>query len=292
MVQSVFAPNPFHHQGPIRDPEIFFDRERDVKKVLSYLRRGQSVFLVGKEKIGKTSFLHHVSNPEVATRHGLTCQMLLFFYVDCKPLASLDEGARFSRIKAIMETEVAKEDLSLALSLECIACLTAYEWLIQAFSLFQDKHIRAIVQLDDFDELAAAVPLSIGFLSNLRALGDVRMSYLATSRVPLFQLQGRVAENASSPFFNIFRPCDLQPFIRDESRKFLVTRLESVEAAFGDSALDFICDLGRDGPYQLQLSGACAYDVWCKHAGSLREEHFLEIEERFEDESQSVCRGP
>ena len=98
--------NPFYLQGPIQDYELFFNREAYVKKVLRGLRRGQSVSVVGKEKIGKTSLLYYISHPQVAVQHGFESQTGLFFYVDCKRLADLDERDCFRQIKAVIEQTV------------------------------------------------------------------------------------------------------------------------------------------------------------------------------------------
>ena len=70
---------------------MFFNRDADVRKVLTRLRKGQSVSVVGKDKIGKTSLLYFVSDPEVAMRHGFAPQKYLFCYVDCKEWVDLGE---------------------------------------------------------------------------------------------------------------------------------------------------------------------------------------------------------
>jgi hypothetical protein len=285
MARMSFAPNPFHHQGPIRDHELFFGREADVRKVLSRLRRGQSVSVVGEEKIGKTSFLHHISNPQVAAQHGLTSQTHLFFYVPCKRLAVLDESECFRQIRAIVEKTVSTCETRSVLTFENVTSSDAYYWLNQAFSLFERAGIQPIVQLDDFGFLTANTRLSLVFFGNLRALVDVydTLAYLTTSRVRLADLERKAPRIAGSPFFNIFREYELQAFSPGTTRRFLVSRLESVGAVFPNVVVEFISDLSRGEPYRLQLGGACAYDVWFENRGSLCDRHCPEVEKRFYD---------
>ena len=280
--------NPFCHEGPVRDPAHFFDRESDVRGVLRSVRKGQSVSIVGKAKIGKTSFLQHVADPKVVERGGLSPSKCIFFYVDCTRLACLSEDDCFGQIKRIVARTVASLDGGLASALERIPLSMVYDWLEQALSLFEVEDIRPIVQLDDFDRLATNSRLSISFYQSLRALTEQNdaMLYLVTSRLPLIEMdyvESRLTL-VGSPFFNIFKRWDLQPFSPGESRDFLAVRLRSVGAAFPEFILESICNWSRGEPYRLQLAGACAYDVWCEHGCRLCEEHWGEIERRFSDE--------
>jgi len=282
--------NPFHHQDPIRDRDAFFNRDADVRKVLTWLRKGQSVSVVGKEKIGKTSLLYFVSNPEVAMQHGFAAQKYLFCYVGCKQLADLNEDDCFGKLKAVVEEALLAWEACPVLPPDGIACPGARFWLDQTLLLFDQAGIRLIVQLDDFDWLTGNERLSLRCLDNLRALSEAHgtMAYLTTSRVPLVDLQGELPDIAGSPFFDIFLEHEIQAFTSDETRRFLVTRLESVGAVLPDGVLEFICGLSRGEPHRLQLAGACAYDVWCENGCRLCEEHCGEVKERFGRELQSA----
>jgi hypothetical protein len=285
MAPMAFAPNPFDHQIPIRDHRLFFDRDSDVRKVLTRLQKGQSVSVVGKEKIGKTSLLHYVSTPQVATRHSFVPHMHFFFYVDCKLLADLGEDGCFRHIKAIVGKTVSTGKVPSAPALNSIASSKAYHWLEQAFFLFETQNIQPILQLDNFDWLATNARLGRRFFDNLRALSDAydTLAFLTTSRVPLVDLEREIPRITGSPFFNIFRKFELQPFSPYETRRFLEKRLNSAGAVFRESVLEFLSDLSQGEPCRLQLAGSCAYDVWCENACSLSEEHCGEIERRFSD---------
>ena len=61
--------NPFS-LDPVESSEHFFGRERVTRQVLGLLDKRQNVSIVGGDKIGKTSFLYHVADPEVRAHHG------------------------------------------------------------------------------------------------------------------------------------------------------------------------------------------------------------------------------
>jgi hypothetical protein len=269
---------------------MFFNRDADVRKVLTRLRKGQSVSVVGKEKIGKTSLLYFVSDPEVAMQHGFASQKYLFCYVDCKEWADLSEDGCFGRLKAAVEEAILTWEACPVVPPDDAAYPEAHFWLDQTLLLFDQVGAQLVVQLDDFDRLANNERLSLRWLDNLRALSEASgtMTYLVTSRVPLADLQGELSHIAGSPFFGIFWEHEIQAFTSDEARRFLVTRLESVGVVFPDCILTFICGLSRGEPHRLQLAGACAYDVWRENGCCLCEEHCGEIEERFGRELQSA----
>ena len=87
--------NPFFHRGPIRDPDYFYNRSKEVKRVLEMLGKGQSVSVIGPRKIGKTSLLFNISQPQVMRRHGLDLSHHLFVYFNCEGLSNLDREALY-----------------------------------------------------------------------------------------------------------------------------------------------------------------------------------------------------
>lgn len=277
------ASSPFHYRTPIRDCKLFFGRGYNTKRVLSRLRKGQSVSLVGKRRIGKTSFLYYISSPDMAEMHSKLFETYLFFYIDCDKLTGLSEDDCFRRIKAIVKKTISVWNMGSLVDLEAVTSVDAYYWLDQAFSLLEEKDIRPIIELDDFEGLAANRNLGLIFLGNLRALTSTHetLAYVTTSQRPLAGLVRRYSWIAGSPFPNIFRQYELRPFSRDESWAFLERRLRLVGIGFPEGVLDFLCGLGEGEPYRLQLAGACAYDVWCGNGGSIDERHCVGVKERF-----------
>ncbi len=78
--------NPYISRGPVRTPDMFFGRSRELNEIAAFLRGNQSVSIVGPRKIGKTSLLFHLMRPEVWPGLGLEADNL-FVYLDCEVLA-------------------------------------------------------------------------------------------------------------------------------------------------------------------------------------------------------------
>ena len=295
MASTAKDQNPFHPQDPILCRDDFFNRDAGVRSVLVRLRKGQSVSVVGKKKIGKTSFLHYVSDPQVAVRHGFVPHKHLFCYVDCKRLTDLGENDCLAQIGAGVVEPVSNLEASPIFTIEGATCLDAYLWLEQMLSVFDRAGVQPIVQLDDFDWLMSNERLSLRFLDNLRALSEVldNLAYLTTSRIPLVDLQGEIPYISGSPFFDIFWEYQLPSFGSAEARSFLATRLEAVGVTCEDGVLEFVCGLSRDEPHRLQLAGTCMYEVWCeKGRRPVCDADCGEIEARFNCELQLESGDP
>jgi hypothetical protein len=286
---SVSDHNPFHCHGPIRERELFFGRSAIVRDVLySLLENGQSVALIGKEKIGKTSFLFYVASSEtvaeVAAVYEFTPRDHAFVCLNCESMKETDEAGCFLRIKDALEKQILTRDERLAPRLNGIMSTEAYAKLCDTFRILKRAAVQPVVQLDDFDCLAVNSRLSHRFFGGLRALSsNYNVSYLTTSRVSLDELERRAPRIAGSPFFNIFLSRELPSFNLDESRELLENRLASVDVVLPEVIQNLIFELSRHEPYRLQLAGACAYELWQKNAGKLSESHCEELNRWFND---------
>ncbi|MEZ4516185.1 MAG: ATP-binding protein [Chloroflexota bacterium] len=79
--------NPFYHRGAIRRQEDFIGRSTELAQILGLLRNGQSVSLIGPRRIGKSSLLLHLAQPDVRSSYGLDGSNALFALLDCQELA-------------------------------------------------------------------------------------------------------------------------------------------------------------------------------------------------------------
>ncbi len=57
---SKISYNPFTNRSTIREEENFIGREQEITNILSRVRNGDSVSVVGKRRIGKSSLLYHL----------------------------------------------------------------------------------------------------------------------------------------------------------------------------------------------------------------------------------------
>ena len=56
--------NPYIYRGPVRNAQMFFGREHELREIVAFLNGNQSVSVVGPRKIGKTSLLFHLMRTE------------------------------------------------------------------------------------------------------------------------------------------------------------------------------------------------------------------------------------
>ena len=76
---TLMSANPFTFGNPIRDPARFYGRVEDIRQIVNRLRSSahESTSVVGERRIGKTSLLKHLDNPEVAAGLGLPPRRIL-----------------------------------------------------------------------------------------------------------------------------------------------------------------------------------------------------------------------
>jgi len=279
--------NPFC-LGPIRLEAQFFGRKEEIRQALRFLSKEQSVSIVGSSKVGKTSFLFHVTQPFVRAKRKLVEEQV-FVYFDCRSLVELYQGECYLRIREEIIRQIKdmeSVDKAVGTQLERIVreagSQTAYFGLRTLFRTAQKSDLHLIVLLDNFEYLARNHRLDEHFFSGLRGLStNHQMAYLVASQSSLDKLE-RVRPEAS-PFFNIFTSVQLGPLTPTESRKLVCTSLKRVYVKFSELVIDHILELGNNEPYHLQRAGYVAFQVWQENREALCDEHCREISRRFKE---------
>jgi len=249
--------NPFFHRGPIQDSRYFFGRVAETRETLEMLRKGQCVSIVGPRRIGKTSFLLYLCDPEAQRRHSLgkTC---LFVYVDCQGMRDLDRPGFYQWLW--QETRKALAERG-----EGDGRPTS----ISDFGEFREalmtlrrpqRECKPIFLLDEFETIGRNPHLEDLF-SNLRSLVPA-VVYATASQDSLFDLARVDGSMLSSPFFNVFTEIPLG-FLKPEEAEEMVSRLLGIanqERLFTGEDLRFVFDLGGYHPFFLQLACYSLFD--------------------------------
>jgi len=277
------GPNPFFHRGPIRDHAYFAGREHQVSQALSLLGNRQSISLVGQRRIGKTSFLFHIADPEVFTQHGLRRDQHLFVYVDCGGLSNLDQPGIYQVL--LEEVGDALSDIDPDLS-RLAALDEGQSMTYRAFERVLRGLMRAgwrpIILLDEFDLMAHNPHLDPDFFSGLRALAaKYSIAYVTASKRPLLDLTYADASTLSSPFFNIFASVRLGLFSEEVSCKLLVELASNGGVSFRGPTVDFLLDLAGPHPLFLQIAGFHAFELQQAKASALGDAEYPELRDRF-----------
>jgi hypothetical protein len=275
--------NPFFHRGPIRDHAYFTGREHEVSQALSLLGNEQSISLVGQRRIGKTSLLFHIADPEIFAHHGPKHGEHLFVYVDCGGLSRLDQ----SGIYQVLLEEVSRALADVDPDLSPLGALDeAQPMTYRAFERALRRLIRGgwrpIILLDEFDLMAHNPHLDPDFFSGLRALAaKYSIAYVTASKRPLLELTYADASTLSSPFFNIFASVRLGLFSEDASRELLTTLAAKGGASFSGPTVDFLLDLAGPHPLFLQIAGFHAFELQQATGSALSDADRPELHDRF-----------
>jgi hypothetical protein len=280
---SVPDPNPFFHRGPIRDHAYFAGREHAVGQALSLLGNRQSISLVGQRRIGKTSLLFHIADPEVFTQHGLRRDQHLFVYVDCGGLSNLDQPGVYQVLleEAGDTLSDIDPDLSRLAALDEAQSMT-YRAFERALRGLIRGGWRPIILLDEFDLMAHNPHLDPDFFSGLRALAaKYSIAYVTASKRPLLDLTYADASTLSSPFFNIFASIRLGLFSEDASRQLLTRLAAKGGGSFTAATVDFLLDLAGPHPLFLQIAGFHAFELQQAAGSALSDADRLELHDSF-----------
>ena len=67
----VIQPNPFFYGGVIEERHLFINRRFEVIEIYEAVLASASVSVVGERRVGKSSLLRYLADPEVAQQCGL-----------------------------------------------------------------------------------------------------------------------------------------------------------------------------------------------------------------------------
>jgi len=254
------AENPFYNRGPIKEPDFFFDRQTEVARGLELLRHGQSVSIVGQRRIGKTSFLHHISRAAALRQHGLAPEEYLFAFVDCQALASQDQnGSCGGIVEAIEEQAPAAVRDSLQGVLE--QRVDSYQLLRQLVKRLYRSGLQVVVMLDEFEYMTQNESLDSSFFSSLRSLTNFNVAFVTTTRVPLMKLRYARTTDVGSPFFNFFFSLQLGLFERVSSEHMVRVLMQRGQGVLDEAVIDWVVEAGGNQPFLTQIAGYWAWEL-------------------------------
>lgn len=254
MEKTTVTENPFFHRGPVRDPDYFIGRKRELRRILRQVKQTQAVSIVGPRRIGKSSLTCQISNPTITSAYDVDPAMH-FVYIDCQELAG-----------ELDDTEIYREFLVAALS---VVNDGAHPPVDPLPYLDFEKHIarmtasgaKIVFIFDEFEVLARNQNLDVAFFTQLRALGQKgAVIYVTVSNEPLHKLSFHDRDVLTSPFFNIFSLMELGLMPHHEARSVVVDLLQKVDPyLFNEDDIAFLLRLAGPYPFFLQLA---AYELF------------------------------
>lgn len=274
------SPNPYLNRVAIKDPAQFFGRGREVAKIFSRIgaSRPQSISVVGERRIGKSSLLNYINNPEVRTRYLDRSDDYAFAFIDLQQKRRLTLTEFFKELFALLAKEQGYEGL--------VDQEPSFDSVRALLERFRGEGRKLIVLFDEFDAITTNRAFDLEFYSFLRSIANnYDVAYVTSSARDLQELC-YTQLIADSPFFNIFTNVFLRAFTRAESME-LITR-PSVEAGLPlEGYARRIIETSGYFPYFLQIACAAYFDHLSENDGKLDRE---EVEAIILDEAKGQFR--
>jgi serine/threonine-protein kinase len=272
--------NPYLNRVAIKDPRQFFGRAREVSKIFSRIgaSRPQSISVVGERRIGKSSLLQYINNPEIRSRFLDRPSSFVFVFIDLQQKRRLTLTDFFRQFFALVSSEV--EDQAIE-SLD--PCFDSVRGVLENF---RREGKKLIVLFDEFDAITANRAFDLEFYSFLRSIANnYDVAYVTSSARDLQELC-HTQLIADSPFFNIFTNVFLRAFSRKESLE-LITRPSGEAGLPLEGYARRVMEIGGHFPYFLQIACSAYFDHLLENDGKLNRE---EVEATFLDEAKGQFR--
>ena len=190
--------NPYTNRRMIRDPAMFFGRINDLKRIYTLLANMQSVSIIGDRRMGKSSLLYCLAQPEVQQKIGkYDFSNHVFIHGDL-------QGSIYNSVNEFWGDLLGKLQKQLAgkaaFRFDLAGKHIAFE---QAVEQVNKAGLKLVFLFDEFDYVTKNERFDAPFFSFMRYMANnYDFSLITASRQRLADLchQGIV----DSPFFNIF----------------------------------------------------------------------------------------
>ncbi len=277
--------NPFTYGNPISDAARFVGRAREVEQIFSRLRNVEfeSSSLVGERRIGKTSLLNYLADPNVRRAHGLNPNEFIFVYAD---LALLDAATTPPRLwhylfRQILphlqetEAELLRAALNDSNALDNFA-------LAEVFDRLDSQQRHVVLLLDEFENVTRNQNFTPDFFYGLRSLAiHHHLALITSSRRELIELT-HSEEIRSSPFFNIFANINVRVLNRADARALIDNALDETEIRFTESEIETLLRVAGTHPFFLQAASHFLFQAHTQNPNDTARENFWQKKFRAE----------
>jgi hypothetical protein len=262
--EGALAPNPFTYGNPISNPVRFFGRQREVDQVFSRLGNleFESSSLVGERRMGKTSLLNYLADPSVRQRYGFDRPGDVFLYFD---LQAIDRSTTPARLWQQLLRRLGRDCQDEAVRAELAALREPDDIdnfaLIDLFDKLEDRQLRVVLLLDEFENITENERFDEYFFNGLRSLAiHHNLALVTSSRRELIDLCHSDAIR-SSPFFNIFANIPLPLFSEQEARQLVDSSLAGTAVRFDEAEVASLIGLAGCHPLFLQIAGRFLFEA-------------------------------
>lgn len=296
---SIQAPNPFFNRHRITDPIYFRGRVGEVEQLYSAILTHQSRSIVGERKLGKSSLLTYVAQPQVLTNFDLDPDRYLFIYLDLEGLMSANRSEFWMEILEQCAARLPQGPLldRFERHLEGgneLRFMTVRRLLRRV----RDAGIQAVFAFDEFECLAQNPHFEPEFYGELRSLaGELELVYLTASKKSLYDLTYHNSGTLSSPFFNIFSELSLGLMPIAETQGLLSALSQLGGRPFSEAEIELALELAGPHPFFAQLAGHSLFEEGSQQAArecflEAADDHFHYLWSQLDEMGQGALAAP
>lgn len=208
--------NPYLNRVMIKNPDDFFGRAREVKKIFARLDapHPQSISIVGERRLGKSSLLNFIYQRRNRRLFMQNYDEAIFAYMDFQGSHGLDIPKFIDLLIGMFNYEKQKE-IVLGESTRTL------DKLKEVTDDLNKSGKRIIVLMDEFEAITRNPNFDMQFFSFLRYLANNYRVAFVTSSFQELQQMCHAEDIADSPFFNIFSNLPLRVFGREETEELI-----------------------------------------------------------------------
>ena len=291
---SGISQNPYLNRVMIRNVHGFYGRKRELARLYARIgaSRPQSVSITGERRIGKSSLLWFLMQPENIVQHISDPDSVIFIFLDFQE----NREMKVEDFCATLLDPLSKQ-------VPDVHPDGGYDALLGAVQHLDERGYKLVILLDEFETITQNPSFDERFYDFLRALANrYNVAYITSSRRPL-QYLCHSKQIAGSPFFNIFSSMHLRGFTEAEARELITTPSREAGTPL-EPYTDFLVDVGGTYPFFLQIvcSSLLEYlqvedelddlgrEEVCENILEEVEPHFQYIWDRMEENERRVCR--
>lgn len=269
---SLVAPvvrNPYLNRSMIRSVGEFCGRRRELSRIMARIGAStpQSVSLVGERRVGKSSLLWHMAQPEVCAQHVTEPERYIFLSIDFQGNQHLDQDG-FCRVFGEQLNAAAGERLAV----EELSGLSGLETAVQAVDR---AGLHLVCLFDEFETVTRNTAIGSEFYGVLRSLANAyQVAYVTASRQNLHRLC-HSQEISESPFFNIFADVRVGAMPDSEVREIIEQPSAAAGLPLGEHA-GAIGRLGGNLPFFVQIACSAAFETLQESADGTLDERQLQ----------------
>ena len=292
--------NPFIFEGPVLRSD-FIGRRHEVNLVLDRVSHTRaSIAIAGERRIGKTSLMHYVANPDVVQHWNMDPSRSMFTYLDCGTVPQFSIARFWQTVLRKLDHSLRQNPDMEVLRGHIARLLETPEIVTQDIEFLLDDLGAAgfvwVLLLDEFEWLVRIDLENEGTTRDL--LGGLRglinhvprvLSLIVATRQPLHDIC-RDIRFMGSPFYNSFVYVHLRPFQPHEADSLIQQMLHGTAICFTSEERLFLHELAGLHPLLLQAAAFCLFNAKASGAESssldldaIRDQYARLVEHQFED---------